>query len=322
MPQWLVTDVSIILPSVTLTVMLAFFALTDAYIGRDHRKVLLIICALMLCLIAQNYCDMLLQGRFENISLRTVVSVIGYILRPVILALFCYVVNPKGRFYFAWTLVAVNGAVYLTAFFSHLTFWISESNRFREGPLRYTCHAVSAMLLFYLLFLSVRKFRSAGARNNWVPLLAAFLIVGSVVMDNLTGKSEQPVAFLTMAIVLSGSFYYVWLHLQFVRTRERELLAGQRVLPAAEDLPLLRLGDGVAPGEDLQRAHGVQGRGAPGKPSPPFPQVSPIGRQQHGGGVVQAEPPVRHIGARVRQHPPFPQPPQPVLPGIHPAQEG
>ena len=183
----------------------------------------------MLCLIAQNYCDMLLQGRFENISLRTVVSVIGYILRPVILALFCYVVNPKGRFYFAWTLVAVNGAVYLTAFFSHLTFWISESNRFREGPLRYTCHAVSAMLLFYLLFLSVRKFRSAGARNNWVPLLAAFLIVGSVVMDNLTGKSEQPVAFLTMAIVLSGSFYYVWLHLQFVRTRERELLAGQRV---------------------------------------------------------------------------------------------
>lgn len=47
MPQWLVTDVSIILPSVTLTVMLAFFALTDAYFGRDHQRALLIICVLI-----------------------------------------------------------------------------------------------------------------------------------------------------------------------------------------------------------------------------------------------------------------------------------
>ena len=59
-------------------------------------------------------------------------------------------------------------------------------------------------VLFYLLFLSVRQFRTAGARNNWVPLLAAFLIIGSVVMDTFIGKPEQPVSFLTMAIVLSG----------------------------------------------------------------------------------------------------------------------
>ncbi len=229
MQQWLVTDISIILPCVTLTVMLAFFVLTDAYIGRDHRRVMLIICALMLTLIAQNYSDMLLQGRYVNTSLRTAVSVIGYILRPVILTLFCHVVNRKGRFRLAWALTAVNGAVYLTAFFSPLTFWINESNRYHGGPLKYTCHIVSAILLFYLLFLSVRKFRTAGARNNWVPLLAVFLIVGSVVMDNNVAKTEQPVTFLTMAIVLSGSFYYVWLHLQFVRTHERELLAGQRV---------------------------------------------------------------------------------------------
>ena len=229
MRQLLVTDVSIILPSVTLTVMLAFFALTDAYIGRDHRKVLLTICVLMLALIAQNYCDMLLQGWFVNTFLRTVVSVVGYILRPVILTLFFHVVSPKGRFYPAWTLAAVNGSVYLTAFFSPLTFWISETNSFQGGPLRYTCHIVSAILLFYLLFLSAKKFRTAGAWNTWFPLLAVFLIVGSVLMDSSIGKSRQPVTFLTMAIVLSSCFYYVWLHLQFVKTHERKLLAVQRV---------------------------------------------------------------------------------------------
>ena len=62
MTQRLVTDLSVILPAVFLTVMLMLFVLADAYIGRYHRKVLLLICILMLGLIAQNYADMLLQS--------------------------------------------------------------------------------------------------------------------------------------------------------------------------------------------------------------------------------------------------------------------
>ncbi|MBO4885314.1 MAG: hypothetical protein IKS52_02985 [Clostridia bacterium] len=41
MSQWLVTDLSAVLPAVILTVMLALFVLTDAYIGKNHRRVLL-----------------------------------------------------------------------------------------------------------------------------------------------------------------------------------------------------------------------------------------------------------------------------------------
>lgn len=229
MPQWLVTDVSILAAPVMLTVMLVFFVLASTYIGRERRRVLLVMCALMLVLIAQNYWDMLLQGRYVNIPMRTLVSVIGYILRPVILTLFCHVVHPRGRFRAAWTLTVLNAAVYLTAFFSPITFWISKNNHFNQGPLRYTCHLISGILLFYLLFLSVRRFRAAGTRKNWVLLMAVFLIIGSVVMDSSIGNSVQPVTFLTVSIVLSSSFYYVWLHLQFVSAHERELLAGQRV---------------------------------------------------------------------------------------------
>ena len=98
MTQELISDLSVILPSVLLTVMLALFVLTDTYIGKDHRRVLLIVCALILGLIAQNCSDMLLQGRYVNIPLRMAVSIIGYILRPIILVLFCHVVNPRGRF--------------------------------------------------------------------------------------------------------------------------------------------------------------------------------------------------------------------------------
>ena len=229
MTQELVTDLSVILPSVFLTVMLMIFVLTDAYIGREHRKVLLIICVMMLGLIVQNYSDMLLQDRYVNIPLRTAVSIIGYILRPVILVLFCHVVNPGGRFRAAWALTAVNGIIYLTAVFSRLTFRINEENAYQGGPLRYTCHIISAVLLFYLLFLSVRRFRTAGTRNNWVPLISVLLILGSIILDSTVGKSLQPITFLTVAVVLNSCFYYIWLHLQFVREHEDSLRAEQRI---------------------------------------------------------------------------------------------
>ncbi len=163
MTQELVSDLSVLLPSVLLTVMLALFVLTDTYIDKNHRRVLLIVCTLIFSLIVQNYSDMLLQGRYVNIPLRMAVSIIGYILRPMILVMFCHVVNPRSRFRTAWALTAVNGIIYLTASFSHLTFWFNEANQYQEGLLRYTCHVISALLLFNLLFLSIRRFRTTGA---------------------------------------------------------------------------------------------------------------------------------------------------------------
>jgi len=229
MTKELVSDLSVILPSALLTVLLALFVLTDTYIGRNHRRELLIVCALMFSLIVQNHADLLLQGRYVNIPLRTAVTAFGYILRPVLLVLFCHVVNPGGRFRWAWVLTAANGALYLTAFFSPLAFRISESNHYHGGPLKYTCHAVSAVLLVYLLFLSVRKYRITGRRNNWILLLPVLLIIGSVMMDDSVTFSEPPISFLTMAIVISSIVYYIWLHLQFVQEHENSLWAEQRI---------------------------------------------------------------------------------------------
>ena len=55
MTQERVSDLSVLLPSVLLTVMLAFFVLTDTYIGKGHRRVLLIVCTLIFGLIVQNH---------------------------------------------------------------------------------------------------------------------------------------------------------------------------------------------------------------------------------------------------------------------------
>ena len=48
-------------------------------------------------------------------------------------------------------------------------------------------------------------------------------------MDYYIAYDEQPLAFLTIAIVISCVAYYTWLHLQFVREHEEALRAGQHI---------------------------------------------------------------------------------------------
>jgi LytS/YehU family sensor histidine kinase len=64
----------------------------------------------------------------------------------------------------------------------------------------------------------------------WIPLLNALLIIACVLMDSVFATNlRYPVTFLTVGIVISTVFYYIWLHLQFVRAHERDLMATQRI---------------------------------------------------------------------------------------------
>ena len=52
------------------------------------------------------------------------------------------------------------------------------------------------------------------------------MIPASVFWDRLAGSRAQPVTFLTFVIVISCVFYYLWLHLRFVRERLRSVSGG------------------------------------------------------------------------------------------------
>lgn len=70
---------------------------------------------------------------------------------------------------------------------------------------------------------------------NWISqavqlfILAVLIIVASIIADYRVGFDEQPVTFLSIAVVISVLFYYLWLHLQFVREHEQALVADQRM---------------------------------------------------------------------------------------------
>ena len=220
------------LSAIPIAVLLLALLLTvwlDAYLSAERKRVMGVIIVLVFSLILQNYMDNRLSLAEVYNVLRIPVSIYGYAIRPVILVMFLYIVKPRGRYRVAWAMVGANAAVYLTAFFSSIAFYFSSNGHFHAGPLRHTCTLISAVLYAWLFWLTMRQFRPRQRRESWIPILVTALIGGAAIMDFTVAFIEQPVSYLTMAIAISCVFYYIWLHLQFVREHEDALVTGQRV---------------------------------------------------------------------------------------------
>lgn len=214
---------------VSMLAGLSFTVWNDPYIRREHRRTMLTVAGLLLSLVAENYAGFLVDMDGTRPFLRTVLGIYAYAARPLPLALLLDIVSPRKNRWYVWALVGFNALVFLTALFSDVAFSIDAENSFHRGPLGYTCHAVSGILLIYLLILSLREYRHVKRREALLPVLNALLILLSVALDTFVDYRIYPVSFLTAAMVIGNVFYYIWLHLQFVRQHEQVLLAGQRV---------------------------------------------------------------------------------------------
>ena len=218
-----------VFPTAALLLALLLAVWAGTHLGRERKTMMLVIAASVLVLILQNLMDYDLSLKPGASAFRLPFAVLGYALRPAILAMFLSIVRPGRRYRAAWALVGVNGCVYLTAFFSGIAFSFNENGRFIEGPLHQTCTVVSAVLFVWLFILTMRQFHPRLRRESWIPIFVTVLIAGAVVMDFVGTFDEQPISFLTMSIAVSCVFYYIWLHLQFVREHEKAMQAEQRI---------------------------------------------------------------------------------------------
>ena len=208
---------------------LAFTVIIDSYIKRIHRGIMLVVIALCLSLVAQNLFENYLAMGAARPMLRTGAAVYGSCVRPVFLVLFLYFIQPERKHWNGWLLVGLNAAVYMTAFFSNVCFMITPDNHYISGPLADTALYISALLLANLFYQTVREARMAWTHEKWILLHNFAVVIICVVMDESIHFEGQPITFLTIAIVVSSLFYYIWLHLQFVRQHERALQAEQRI---------------------------------------------------------------------------------------------
>ena len=208
---------------------LVFAVYADPYVKRAHRIIMMMIMGMVLLLIAQNYADMVLSTSVSMPFVRTMVCIAGYTLRPMIIVLFFYIVKEDGDYDRAWLLNGINAALQLTALFSGVVFSISPGNTFERGPLGYSCHIISALLLIQLFYISIHSYGRLHKADIVIPVFNLLLIVGAVIADTVLGVSDSPVSFLTAAVVSCCLLYYIWLHLQFVHDYETEKQAEQRI---------------------------------------------------------------------------------------------
>ena len=208
---------------------LLFAVKIDPYIRKQHRKIMLIIIAFVFSLIIQNVLGYLIDLNGTMSYLRTLVGIYGYSIRPVILILFFYIVGSQRKHLLGWFLIGANAVIYLTAVFSDICFRIDADNHFHRGPLGYTCHVISGILLAYLVYLTIWEYGHVRKVETWIPMFNALLIIASVVLDSIVDYRDYQITFLTITVVNSCVFYYIWLHLQFVREHEQALMAEQRI---------------------------------------------------------------------------------------------
>ena len=122
MIQGIQIEIMVLIPLLLQMIGLTFAILIDPYIRRDHRRIMLIIVALIFSLIAQNYFGYLLDKDGTMLFRRTLVGIYGYSIRPIILLLFFYIVGSKQKYWPFWILIALNAAIHLTAVFSGICF--------------------------------------------------------------------------------------------------------------------------------------------------------------------------------------------------------
>lgn len=200
----------------------------DSYIDKKHRRILIAIFALLASLVVQNIWEDALAAQTEYSPLRVYISVYGYIVRPLILALFIYIVETK-KHYTVIAITAFNMLVYLTTPFTEFAFYISDDNHYMGGPLRYCCLITSILLMVYLLYISFKEYRPENPKDIALPVFNAGIIVLGTYLDGTVGGSRQTVTYLTVAMVISSALYYRWLHLQFVQQHEKDFAAEQRI---------------------------------------------------------------------------------------------
>ena len=207
---------------------LTFAVLTDAYIEKSRRRCFLVIVLLLAVLIVQNLTNYQ-TDQAALIRERLLVSILGYAIRPVILLMFLHLVSSSRKHLaVGWALVGVNAAIHLTSLFSNICFTIDKYNHFYRGPLGYSCHIVSMLLLAMLVWRTIREYGRRSGRIIAVPLLNAVLIVAALAADLFIAQNG-PINFVTVASVSEAVFYYIWLHLQFVQEHEDDLKAKQRI---------------------------------------------------------------------------------------------
>ena len=218
----------LILPLFVQLAGLSSAVLLDSYMKKGQSRRLLMIIIFTATLIIQNTAEYIAADHVEMYLVRRFLAAYGYCIRPVVIVLFMQIIDESRYLRAAYVLVVINALLSLTIPFSGICVEITENNEFHRGPLGYTCHVISFILLVWLVQMSIREYNRLRKFESVIPVFIAVMIIAATFLD-LSGYFDFPISFLSVSMVNGCVFFYTWLHLQFVRDHEEDLRSKQRI---------------------------------------------------------------------------------------------
>ena len=220
---------TLILPVLVL-IGLAFTVAVDPYVKKPVKRVMLLIDAIETTIILACCVSNALEAAWtpQYATVQTALSVYCYIMRPAIIVLFIYVIWDDPRRRLCWIPAGLNAAVYLTTFFRQWTFYITPDGNFIRGPMGYEAHWAGLLLLLFQLNITLWQFRKMEGREKLIPIANVVIMLLGVFLDSRC-HDNGTISFTEICTVFFFAFYYIWLHLRFVREHEQALVAEQRI---------------------------------------------------------------------------------------------
>lgn len=200
-----------------LVVFLAFNALNDKrlikhfYITIIHVFVLLIVDSI------EYYCQTLPNPT----TLRIVMSIMGYTLRPTIIINVISLVHrfkPK-RLLLHYIPCLIVFIISSTAFFTDIAFSYDEANNFIRGPLGLIPHVVSIGYLLLTFYYSLIMYKEKSIQENLIVIACILVILISLCIE----MSFNIKGLLNSSTVISIAFYYFHINVQ---ASKRDVLTG------------------------------------------------------------------------------------------------
>ncbi len=208
------------------------FAVTiDPYIKKESRLRVYGIIAIIVFLIvepqvSEDYGSILYGDKLA--FWLTLLTIMGYVLRTTTIYLFIRLSGNDWGLPILYSILGINAVICCTAFFKPWVFAFSDDGGWCRGPLGPVPFVASLIMVLWLVIGSILKYKDIKRRESCVPIIISIVVAISVYLDTSMNYGPK-ISFLTVTMTGSTVFFYIWLHLQFVREHENALKAEQRI---------------------------------------------------------------------------------------------
>ncbi len=179
-------------------------------LGRVRQRSFWLTIAVCLLLVLQDVLEKYTQLDPARRTMRVILSITGYSLRPVAVLGFLLVIWPLDKkVWYLWVPVILNAVLYSTALvYPDLTFGYHENYHFYRGPLGRTMFVLCVLYMIQILYMIRVRFRDHRG-TMFVNYLCAAGCIGSMIVDvNTDGVT------ILSAVLISSMTFYLFLRTQ------------------------------------------------------------------------------------------------------------